>query len=126
MEKIELLHVSFMSSFNIKIIAHMEGVQKGIRMTIYLSLNWGIRSPQIRTTPKIDKNMQVLTYFLCKISKHINYDISILISLNLYILHNFWQCSNLEVPAKRRRQSRWSHTMKVFWATFQFHFDLKV
>ena len=84
----------------------MEDVYKGTKMTISLRLNWGFRNPQIRTKPKINKNVQILIFLsMQKISRHKNYDVLILISLNLYIVQYFWQCSNFEVPAKSRGKS---------------------
>ena len=81
--------------------------QRGTRKTTKIGLNWRFWNLQIRTKPEIDKNIQILIFFLqYTISGHKNYDISIQISLNMYIVHYFWQCSDLEVPGKTKGKSR--------------------
>ena len=58
-------------------------------------------------TSKLEQSLKlakigIVGCFLNVQSEEINYDISILISLNLYIVHYVWQCYNLEAPAKTR------------------------
>ena len=75
---------------NFKILAHIEGVQKGTRMRINLGLNWRFRNPKIRTKTNIDKNLQISIFFNVP-----SLDIKTII----------FQCSDLEVPAKTRGKS---------------------